>query len=126
VIVYLSGPITGMRDRNRRNFNKAQKKIEETLTGQKPPQIINPNKLAEIVEFQFSGKNRNLYHVVKPQWSDYMRYCIENLVHASSVYFLKGWQKSKGAVLERHIAETLGIPCVETVEELLDMYRSES
>lgn len=64
MIVYLSGPITGMRDRNRRNFNKAQKKIEETLTGQKPLQIINPNKLAEIVEFQFSGKNRNLYHVV--------------------------------------------------------------
>ncbi|MDR1586941.1 MAG: DUF4406 domain-containing protein [Treponema sp.] len=125
MIVYLSGPITGMRDRNRRNFSKVHKKIEEILTGQKPLQIINPNKLAEIVEFQFSGKNRNLYHVIKPQWSDYMRYCIENLVRASCVYFLKGWQKSKGATLERHIAETLGIPCAETVEELLTIYRSE-
>jgi hypothetical protein len=122
MIVYLSGPITGMRDHNRRNFSKAQKKIEETLTGQKPLQIINPNKLAEIVEFQFSGKNRNLYHVIKPQWSDYMRYCIENLVHASCVYFLKGWEKSKGAMLERHIAETLAIPCVENTDELKKVY----
>jgi hypothetical protein len=126
MIVYISGPITGMRDNNRRKFSKAQKKIEETLTGQKPPQIINPNKLAEIVEFQFSGKNRNLYHVIKPQWPDYMRYCIENLTRASCVYFLKGWEKSKGATLERHIAEALGIPCAETVEELLTLYRRES
>jgi hypothetical protein len=115
-----------MRDNNRRKFSKAQKKIEETLTGQKPLQIINPNKLAEIVEFRFSGKNRNLYHVIKPQWSDYMRYRIENLVHASCVYFLKGWQKSKGAALERHIAETLGIPCAETAEELFEICRRES
>jgi hypothetical protein len=112
-----------MRDNNRRKFSKAQRKIEEALIGQKPPQIINPNKLAQIVEFKFSEKNRNLYHVVKPQWSDYMRYCIENLVHASCVYFLDGWQKSKGATLERHIAESLGIPCAETVEELLTIYR---
>jgi hypothetical protein len=126
MIVYLSGPITGMRDNNRRKFSKAQKKIEETLTGRKPLQIINPNKLAEIVEFRFSGKNRNLYHVIKPQWTDYMRYCIENLVHASCVYFLKGWKKSKGATLERRIAETLGIPCAETVGELLAIYWRES
>jgi hypothetical protein len=126
VIVYLSGPITGRRNRNRRNFSKAQRKIEEALTDQKHLQIINPNKLAEIVELQFAEKNRNLYHAVKPQWPDYMRYCIENLVRASCVYFLKGWQKSKDATLERHIAESLGIPCVETVRELLEIYRRES
>jgi hypothetical protein len=126
VIVYLSGPITGMRDNNRRNFSKAQKKIEEAFAEYEAPQIINPNKLAEIVEFTFAEKNRNLFHAIKPQWSDYMRYCIEYLVRASCVYFLKGWEKSKGATLERHIAETLGIPCAETVEELLTIYRRES
>jgi hypothetical protein len=31
---------------------------------------------------------------------------------------LKGWEESRGAALERHIAETLDIPCVESIDAL--------
>jgi hypothetical protein len=122
MIVYLSGPITGMRDDNRRNFLKAQNKIESALAHLPQLHVVNPNQLAEMVEFKFAGINRDRFETVKPQWSDYMRYCISKLCEAQVLFFIKGWQKSKGATLERHIAETLGIPCAESVEELIKIH----
>jgi hypothetical protein len=47
-----------------------------------------------------------------------MKLCIPELCTATHVLFIKGWKQSKGAALERHIAEALGIPCVETVDGL--------
>jgi hypothetical protein len=122
MIVYLSGRITGMRNENRRNFTKEQNKIESALAHLPQLHIVNPNQLAEIVRLKFAGINQNRYKAIKPQWSDYMRHCISKLCEAQCAYFMKGWQKSKGATLERHIAKTLGIPCAESVEDLLKIH----
>jgi hypothetical protein len=155
MIVYISGPITGIRDNNRRKFLKAEHRIQEALAdffislehegisargvisgmgrytpvdrgtqaaidkqdAMAPYLIFNPNKLAEIVDLKFTGINPR----IKPQWSDYMRYCISRLTESDCVFFIKGWDKSKGAMLERQIAEAIGIPCVESVEDLIAM-----
>jgi hypothetical protein len=115
IVVYISGPITGKRDNNRRVFEKAHAKIIEAFPDIK---IIDPQDVAREIEADFDLINKNLYHKKKPQWGDYMRRCIPRLCIATHVYFLKGWENSKGAALERHIAETLDIPCVESIDAL--------
>jgi hypothetical protein len=114
--VYISGPMSGMRDLNRRAFEKAVKKIAVIS----PPEttIINPLKISEMVELSFTKENQKRFIVKKPQWSDYMRADIQKLCESDCVYFLRGWEKSKGACLERHIALALEIPCAETTEQL--------
>lgn len=42
-------------------------------------------------------------------WAWYMRRDIAELVKCHSIYLLPGWEASKGATLERHIAERIGM-----------------
>jgi hypothetical protein len=42
-------------------------------------------------------------------WEDCMRKDIAELVTCAAIYLLPGWEKSKGAVLEHHIAYRLGL-----------------
>jgi hypothetical protein len=125
--VYISGPITGKRNGNRRAFKKAQEKLEKSFCYENGKfRIISPVKIAESVELNFSDMNRILEKQKIPQWEDYMRSCIKRLCDSTHVYFLKGWKKSRGALLERKIAEELNIPCVESIEELKSMEGGES
>jgi hypothetical protein len=110
VIVYLSGPITGMPENNRRVFREVEKQIRKIAP--REIAVYNPIKLSKIVDRRFAGTDR------KPAWEDYMRFDIAKLVKADCAYFLKGWELSKGASLERYIAVRLGIPCVESIDEL--------
>ena len=43
------------------------------------------------------------------QWSDFLRKDIAELVKCRAIAMLPGWEKSKGARLEKHIAEELGM-----------------
>jgi hypothetical protein len=107
MIIYISGPVTGIRNNNRRNFEKARKKLEDAFFDSR---IISPLQIALMAELDQKH--------TKPQWADYMRACIKALMDATHVYFIKGWEKSRGAILERQIAEGLDIPCAESIEDL--------
>ena len=122
--IYISGPISGMRNSNRRAFEKAVKKIVMIS----PPEtiIINPLKIAEMVELSFAKENQKRFITIRPQWTDYMKADIQKLCESDCVFFLDGWEKSKGAALERHIAEALEIPCAETTEQLCAIYKEKS
>jgi hypothetical protein len=115
IIVYISGPITGKRNNNERAFTRAFAKIIDMCPG---VAIINPQDIAKEIDGEFDKINENLFKKIKPQWKNYMKRCIPRLCNASFVYFLEGWEKSKGATLERHVAESLEIPCFETIGEL--------
>ncbi|GHU13003.1 hypothetical protein FACS1894161_2410 [Spirochaetia bacterium] len=117
--VYISGPITGKRNGNRKAFEKAQEKLEKEFGYEEGKfRIISPVKIGETVNQNFEDTRLWLGKAIKPQWEDYMKACIKRLMDATHVFFLKGWDKSRGAVLERKIAEGLNIPCAETIEEL--------
>jgi len=118
--VYISGPITGKRNGNRKAFEKAAEKLEKEFENHEEGQfrIISPLEIADAVNQNFDEMRRIRVNFRKPEWADYMRACIKRLCDATNVFFIKGWQESKGALLERHIAEALGIPCAETIEEL--------
>lgn len=86
---YIAGPMTGIADFNYPAFNAAA-----TLLRTQGVNAINPAD-----------------HGVVPgaTWEDYLRSDIAQLATCESIYFLPGWSKSRGALLEHHIATALGM-----------------
>lgn len=87
--VYVAGPMTGLQDFNYPAFNAAA------------------------VELRTQG-----WHVENPAdhgviegatWEDYLAYDLTRLGTCGAIYLLQDWELSKGAVLEHHIAQTLGL-----------------
>lgn len=87
--IYLAGPMTGLPDLNFPAFHAAAHQLRAC-----GHTVINP---AEI----------NPDHTMS--WEACMRKDIAALVTCDSIYLLPGWQESKGATLEHHIAERLGL-----------------
>jgi hypothetical protein len=66
-------------------------------------EIINPIRIAREVDYE------KRFCRFLPKWEDYMRACIRELCRATNIIFLPESEKSKGAKMERTIAEKLGI-----------------
>ena len=92
--VYLSGKITGQAD-----YLEKFAAAEERLT-KEGFDVINPARVNDCLPKSTS------------YW-DYMRMAITMLEMADAIYMLKGWEDSKGARLERKIAEMRKIVIVE-------------
>lgn len=91
--IYISGPISGINDYKER-FAKAKKKLEAQGFS-----VCNPVDLDSLVKCHFSD----------PTWVDYMKIDIRFLCVCDSIFMLKGWENSRGAKLEHHIAQELGM-----------------
>lgn len=78
MIIYLSGPITGVS-----NYREKFEKVAEKWSngGNK---VINPANLDEVLH---DGAT----------WDNYMDICIQLLDMAEAVVLLKGWENSRGA-----------------------------
>lgn len=98
-IVYLSGPMSGIADRNYSAFMKAANELR--ALGHK---VINPAELFD-VSLRYSR-------------SIYMRYAIQNILEAEVVATLSGWEESRGAKLEVEVARECGV-LVIPYEQLL-------
>lgn len=85
--VYISGPMTGIAEHNFPAFNKAA--YDLFVMGYDP---VNPADKGEIDGWT---------------WEDYLRHDIELLVKCDAIFMLPGWESSKGAKLERFIADQL-------------------
>jgi hypothetical protein len=112
--VYISGPVTGIPNGNKKAFSRASSDIARLKRNPslRDMKIINPLHIGRRVEKAFAAKN------AEPAWSDYMRACIKKLCGADCIYFLKGWNASTGARAERYIALMLGIQCADSMEDL--------
>lgn len=89
MIIYISGPMSGLPDDNKPSFNAAAKLLRSQ--GHK---VISP---AEI-------------EVPEPSWVNYLKEDIRQLLDADTIVMLPGWRNSRGAMLEHYIATALGIP----------------
>lgn len=99
---YISGKITGTTDHENR-FTNAEKKLKGMRYN-----VVNPlRRTAHLV-----GKHKTM-GLPPPEWSDYMRECLRTLSWCDTIYMLRGWEDSKGAKLERYIAEVLGLEILE-------------
>jgi len=99
LLIYISGPITGMPDLNRHAFDAAAEAIRGA--GYVP---INPFDLIDQRAAERDGW----------QWADYMRVCVAALCRADAVLLLEGWRFSRGALVEREMAESMGMPMMAT------------
>lgn len=103
-VIYLSGQMTGLPDYGAATFKKyAERYRAEGYTVISPSEQDTRHPAALYREYI----RRDLYTM---------------LMQASRVYLLPNWIYSKGAVCERVVAETVGIPVydAETGEELTD------
>lgn len=90
-VIYISGPMTGMPALNFPAFNRAAAALRaEGYT------VVNPAEL-------------DAQDIGPLTWEGYMRRDIRALMDCTHIYFLPGWQKSRGAMLEAHIADALGM-----------------
>ncbi|NAX17199.1 MULTISPECIES: DUF4406 domain-containing protein [unclassified Vibrio] len=85
--IYIAGPMTGFPEFNKPEFFKAEFKLRcDNYT------VLNPAILPD-----------GLQH------HEYMEICLPMVRVSNAVYMLKGWEKSKGAVMEHEYAKDLGL-----------------
>lgn len=94
---YIAGPMTGLPDLNFPAFHR-----EAAYFRAQGHEVVNP---AEINPDPAAG------------WKDCMRADIRELVTCDEVVMLPGWENSKGASLEHHIAQALDMRVVYLVRE---------
>lgn len=95
--VYISGPITGIDFGNRFAFSCARNALE--LCGY---EVVDPSEVKLDDE---------------ATWADYMRADLKLLLDCDHIYMLEGWEDSKGARIERELAENLGIEEIDLDQE---------
>lgn len=93
--LYLSGPMAGLPDHNFPAFEVARKKLRCARY-----EIVCPAEL---------GKHDGW------SWEDYLRRDLKVMLDCDGIALLDGWENSKGAALEIHVADVLGFQ-IEPVE----------
>ena len=93
--VYISGAITGVKHADKL-FARAEEKLE--LLGY---DVVNPYKFGEHLKKEYAKENK------VPAYEDYMKDDINLLFYCDAIYLLENWGTSKGARLEKKIAEVL-------------------
>lgn len=92
--VYLAGPMTGLPELNFPAFHAAAANLRAAGFEVVSPAEINPDP--------------------GMKWEDAMRKDIPELVKCHAIALLPGWEASRGARLEKTIADALGMPQVGT------------
>jgi hypothetical protein len=118
MIIYISGPMTGIEDNNRAAFFAKEKELLKQfirLRAANDFEIINPFRIGKEVDYQYR------FQEFSPLWEDYMRACIKELLRAEYIVYLPGSDKSRGAQLEKYIAQKLGIKDLKTFKDLRDI-----
>ena len=87
--IYISGPMSGLPDLNFPAFYAEAARLEALGWDVVNPATINPD--------------------TSLSWLECMRTDIAALVFCDAIQLLPDWESSKGATLEHHIAERLGL-----------------
>lgn len=94
--VYISGPMTGIDDLNVPAFNAAAAALEDAGY-----QVFNPAAHGVVEGWE---------------WADYLKLDLRELLNCDAFYTLPGWEVSKGASLEVHVAKQLGLEWLNAPE----------
>lgn len=111
MVVYIAGPMSGFDQHNFPAFDAARDYLVACGHRAISPADITRN----------SGVACTTDGISTPeQYAAFMRLDIAALLTVDAVVVLRGWQRSRGAKLEVHIAQTLGLPvlCAATMGEV--------
>jgi hypothetical protein len=104
VKLYIAGPMTGYKEWNFPAFFKAEEELKSLGFD-----VINPahNDGVTLEEAMESAGNPE-----RPNnsWAWYMRRDLPHVMESDALCVLEGWQESRGATLEVHVARALGMP----------------
>lgn len=101
--LYISGPITGLPDLNRPAFEFATKELKAA-----GHVVVNPHVVCTLLDDHECRGPCTPSELLLP-WADYLRAdLIAMLTQTDALAMLDGWVNSKGAVLERQVADALG------------------
>lgn len=111
--IYIAGPMSGVEDFNFPLFFETEKALKELGY-----EVINPahNDGENLEEALASAGTPD-----KPNnsWGYYMRRDLPNVLSVDALCVLPNWRKSKGASLEVHVAEALGLPIYVLQDDVL-------
>ena len=88
-MIYISGPISGVS-----NYLKKFDDAEYNLEMRYGDQIINPAKVLSRLPTEYL------------EYKDLMKLCLDMLAMCDTIYMMRGWRDSKGALLEYQFAKT--------------------
>lgn len=98
--LYLAGPMTGYPDLNFPHFTEIAALLRSIGHEVVNPAEVNPDP--------------------GTPWEQCMKEDIAVLLGCQGIALLSGWQKSRGATLEHHIAQSLGMQVVSAYELLIN------
>ena len=94
--LYVAGPMTGYPEFNYPAFRAAERELREAGF-----EVLCP------VDSEQHNPTPG-----KPQaWDWYMRHALRMVLDADGIALLPGWEDSRGATLEHHIGQSLGLEC---------------
>ena len=93
--LYVAGPMTGYKDFNYPAFRAAEADLREVGY-----EVLNP---VDSEKYNTTGRPQ--------RWDWYMRHALRMVLDADGIALLPGWEKSRGATLEHHIGQSLGLEC---------------
>ena len=99
MIAYLSGPMTGLPEHNYPAFEAAAERLRSQGV-----QVISPHEIIPPGAGPWT-------------WEAHMRVDLAALLTADVIVMLPGWTTSRGAVLEKTVAEAIGMPVDYTLTE---------
>lgn len=105
--VYIAGPINGKPDGNRAAFKDMAERIR--ANGWVP---VNPWDIPAVHEGPCIGGEVD-HSENDHQYGCYLRSDIVELMQCDAICFLDGWEQSKGASTEAHVARSIGLKVVE-------------
>ena len=101
---YISGPITGFDlDERRQTFAHAKSEVERILG----VEVVNPMEVTPGCD-NLCNEDRTNAIPYEHTWQCWMKYDIIAMLNCDTIVMLPGWEDSKGAQTERHMAIALG------------------
>ena len=102
--IYISGPMSGLDDDNRDEFSRMASLLQ--AKGHEP---VNPHDIIPTRRIQMTAGY--IEEPIKdPKYLDYLKADIAVLMFCDAYVLLDGWGDSRGAMIEKGLADDLGIP----------------
>lgn len=111
--IYIAGPMSGVANFNFPLFFETEEKLKELGY-----EVVNPahndgKTLEEALAMAGTPERPN------NSWGYYMRRDLPHVLSVDALCVLPNWQRSKGASLEVHVAEALGLPIFVLKDDVL-------
>ena len=102
--IYISGPMSGLDDDNRDEFSRMASLLQ--AKGHEP---VNPHDIIPTRRIQMTAGFVE-EPIKDPEYFDYLKADIAVLMTCDAYVLLDGWGDSRGARIEKGLADDLGIP----------------